>query len=253
VSSEHERRSRSFGAVARAYDTYRPGVPVEARSLYGELAGRDVVELGAGTGLITRFLRDQGAHVIAVDPDEAMRAVLVERSPEVTVIDALAHDLPLAAASADLVVASSAWHWFSQPETTLEVARILRDNGRLLIAGNGFDTMVTWTNEIGDLRRHGTDLTDRNFVASVPTQGPFSLVRETTVHYEWLRTPHEVVGLFNTYSATLILAPEERERKSDEVRQLLAPHVRDGQVALAMATTVMEFCRDSRTNTEVDY
>lgn len=246
MNEERLRRSRSFGAVARAYDEFRPGPPPESLALYGDLKDRDVLELGAGTGLVTRFLVGLAANVTTVEPDDNMRLVLEERSPEVQSLNTVAQSLPLADASMDVVIASSAWHWFPQPETSVEVARVLRDGGRLLIVGNGIDTGVEWTASIGALRQHGTDLTDRNYVASVPAQGPFEVVRHEECSYLWTRTPAQVVGLFNTYSATLIKTPEEREHLSLEVETLLAGHVSGGAVQLPMMMTFMEFRRLER-------
>lgn len=243
MNEERLRRSRSFGAVARAYDEFRPGPPAEARRLYGDLTSKDVLELGAGTGLLTRYLESLGANVTTVEPDENMREVLEERSPDISSLNAVAQSLPLAEASMDLVVASSAWHWFPQPDTSLEVARVLRGAGRLIIVGLGFDGDVDWTASIGSLRNHGTDLTDRNYLASVPTQGPFEVTLHEDVPYLWKRTPEQVVGLFNTYSATIIKSEHEREQLSREVEALLAPHVVDGLVELPMKMTFMEFCR----------
>ena len=246
MNEERLRRSRSFGSVAQLYDQYRPGPPPEVHHLYGDLAGKDVAELGAGTGLVARFLESQGAVVTAIEPDDDMRAVLEANSPEIVAINALAQELPFADESFDVVVASSAWHWFPQPETSIEVGRVLRDNGRLLIVGNGLDTMVEWTASIGSLRQNGTDLTDRNYVASVPKEGPFEVTNHEVVAYLWTRTVEQLVGLFNTYSATIVQPPEVRERLSQEVQELLQGHVHDGVIELPMMTTFMEFRRIPR-------
>ncbi|MDE3065692.1 MAG: class I SAM-dependent methyltransferase, partial [Acidobacteriota bacterium] len=130
-------RARSFGSVAELYDRYRPSPPEEAAALLGPLAGRDVVEVAAGTGIVTRFLLSLGASVTAVEPDDQMRAVLARRTPGVRAVAGTAEDLPLPDSCADVVVTSSAWHWFAQPAASEEFARVLRDAGRLLILGNG--------------------------------------------------------------------------------------------------------------------
>ena len=61
--------ARSFGAVAAAYDRGRPDYPAAAVEW---LVGRDaatIVELGAGTGKLTRSLVAAGHDVHATDPD----------------------------------------------------------------------------------------------------------------------------------------------------------------------------------------
>ncbi|MEO7745935.1 MAG: SAM-dependent methyltransferase, partial [Actinomycetota bacterium] len=73
-------RSRSFGSVARAYDRARASYPGEAvawvLSPAGAAAGLRVVDLGAGTGRLSAVLLGMGADVVAVEPDDAMRALV---------------------------------------------------------------------------------------------------------------------------------------------------------------------------------
>ena len=70
--AEWRERASSFGAVAEAYERARPGYPEEAvRWLAGE-PPRDVLDLGAGTGKLTRQLAAAGHRVTAVDPSPEM-------------------------------------------------------------------------------------------------------------------------------------------------------------------------------------
>ena len=73
------RLSRSFGAVADEYDRLRPGPSDEALDWLLPEGASDVLEIGAGTGLLTRLLRRRVAHVTAIEPDDRMRAVLASR------------------------------------------------------------------------------------------------------------------------------------------------------------------------------
>ena len=80
-SGEWARRASSFGAVASAYARYRPEYRADAVRWCLAPAGRDVgslrvLDLGAGTGKLTRLLVDLGADVTAVEPDDAMRGEL---------------------------------------------------------------------------------------------------------------------------------------------------------------------------------
>src|SRR6516165_8762351 len=66
----------AFAEVADAYERARPGYPDDAvRWLVGD-EPLDVIDLGAGTGKLTRSLVALGHHVIAVEPLDAMRAQL---------------------------------------------------------------------------------------------------------------------------------------------------------------------------------
>ena len=71
--------SGSFGAVADEYNRLRPGPSGEALDWLIPEDATDVLEIGAGTGILTRLLAERVAHVTAVEPDDRMRAVLPRR------------------------------------------------------------------------------------------------------------------------------------------------------------------------------
>ena len=114
----YDGRGMRFGTVAEEYDLYRPAPPDVVATVLGDLRGRDVLEVGAGTGKWTRLLLELGAVVTVVEPDDEMRAVLVRQSPEVHTLKGAAEALPLGDASFDAILVPSAWHWFEQPAAT---------------------------------------------------------------------------------------------------------------------------------------
>ena len=88
--------SRSFGAVADEYNRLRSGPSAEALDwLLPEGAG-DVLEIGAGTGILTRLLAERVAHVTAVEPDDRMRAVLAAGDAGVEILAGRAEEIPAA-------------------------------------------------------------------------------------------------------------------------------------------------------------
>src|SRR2546422_8646843 len=107
-----QRRRSSFGAAAELYDRIRPSYPADAvRWLVGD-EPRRVVDLGAGTGIFSRLLASLGHEVIAVEPDDGMRAKLAATSPGVAALDGSAESIPLPDESVDAAVAAQAYHWF---------------------------------------------------------------------------------------------------------------------------------------------
>src|SRR5439155_1540223 len=105
----------------------------------GELGlGTDstVLDLGAGTGKLTRALVPRFARVIAVEPDGAMRSVLEEVVPGAEALFGSAGAIPLEAESVDAVFTAEAFHWFASDETVAEIARLLRPGGGLAIFWN---------------------------------------------------------------------------------------------------------------------
>src|ERR1700733_7612673 len=132
-------RASSFGGAATLYERYRPGPPVEAVEwVLPERVGR-VVDLGAGTGALTRLLIGRADEVVAVEPDDRMRAVLTASVPGVRAVAGRGESIPLPDASADAVLASSSWHWMDPVPTLLEVSRVLVPGGTLAAIWSGPD------------------------------------------------------------------------------------------------------------------
>jgi SAM-dependent methyltransferase len=137
-------RSMSFGAVAAEYDRLRPGPPPEAVDWLLPDRRDVVVDLAAGTGLLTRALARKAGHVIAVEPDARMRSVLQARSADVEVLPGRGESIPLPEASADAVFVSSAWHWMDPSVAVPEIGRVLRDGGRFGVIWTGRQRDIDW-------------------------------------------------------------------------------------------------------------
>ena len=126
---------RTFGRVAAEYDRARPPYPREAVELAAnelELSpDATVLDLAAGTGKLTRTLREMFARVVAVEPDDAMRAHVGE--------DALAGSaeaIPLDDDAVDAVFVGDAFHWFDVPRALAEISRVARTGGSLVVLSN---------------------------------------------------------------------------------------------------------------------
>ena len=144
-------RARSFGSVAEAYDRGRPSYPAEAVAWLTGGEAKVVLELGAGTGKLTRELVDQGHAVFATEPDEAMLAVLRERVPEVSAKPATAEQIPANDRSVDVVVVAQAFHWFDHEVALPEIARVLKPGGHLALVWNSRDERIPWVRRMGDI------------------------------------------------------------------------------------------------------
>ncbi len=142
---------RAVGSVAvmhwnemssRWHDHYargRPGYPVEAVEAVdaADVAESSVVlEIGAGTGNLTRVLLDTYAEVVAVEPDPHMRAWCARTCPGAFLVGGTAESLPLAAAAVDVVFVAEAFHWFDHRRAVAEIARVLRPRGTLVLMWN---------------------------------------------------------------------------------------------------------------------
>jgi len=143
VSRIHPVAAAGFGSAADVYERARPSYPADAVAWIAEQArlgpGRTVVDVGAGTGKLTRLLVSTGARVVAVEPVPEMRAKLVETTPGAEALDGTAEELPLEDASADVVTVAQAFHWFELDQALPELHRVLRPGGLLILIWNSRD------------------------------------------------------------------------------------------------------------------
>ena len=140
---------------ARAVEHYRRGRPsypddaVEYLvTTLGIREGRDVLELGAGTGRFTELIAFSGARVTAIEPVAEMREVLERDCPTVRVLDGTAEAIPLPDATFDTVVAAQAFHWFDGDRALPEVHRVLRDHGTHGMIWNVRDEASDWSERL---------------------------------------------------------------------------------------------------------
>ena len=130
----------AFGNAAREYELGRPEWPEELIDrVVGALelgADATVLDLGAGTGKLTRALAPRFVRVLAVEPDGAMRAVLQEVVPGAEALAGNAAAIPVESESVDAVFTAEAFHWFASDETVAEIARVLRPGGGFAIFWN---------------------------------------------------------------------------------------------------------------------
>ncbi len=229
-------RGRLFGTIADLYDRYRPDPPEGLAAFLGDLEGRRVLDVGAGTGKLTRFLLARGARVSAVEPDDAMRAVLSARSPEVEAVAASAEALPFADAAFDLVASSSAWHWFAHPAAEVEIGRVLRDGGRIVVAWNGLSRTEAWVRDLVAMREREDDPYRRPRGGHADlSAGPFEDPADFELAWEWPRSVEELVGVFATYSGALVRPDAERLGLFEAVRAAAEARSVDGVVVVPMS------------------
>jgi len=236
----------SFGAIADDYDRLRPGPPDAAVDWLLPLNCEVAVDLGAGTGLLTRQLARRVTRVVAIEPDDRMGAVLRARSPGVEVIPGKAEDIPLPDASADGVFVSSAWHWMDPDLAVPEIGRVLRDGGRFGVIWAGRDHQAGWLREIGGLRdpvsadpagQGGTDAhgqggtgahgqggdrrRSRHHDVTLPVTGLFTNMETTSFGFTRAMTISGIIDMLATYSGFITASPEDRAAALDRARTAL--------------------------------
>jgi SAM-dependent methyltransferase len=124
-------QARSFDRAAGEYERGRPNWPPTVLDLLPVPADATVLDLGAGTGKLTRVLAARYAQVIALEPLAEMRAILEERVPKAEALPGVAEAIPLGDGTVDAVFTGQAFHWFANDLAVAEIARVLRPGGVL--------------------------------------------------------------------------------------------------------------------------
>ncbi len=226
--------SSSFGAVAAEYDRLRSGPSAAALDWLLPEDASDALEIGAGTGILTRLLAERVHHLIAVEPDERMRAVLTAADPDVEVVPGRAEEIPAASSSVDVVIAQSAWHWVDESRAIPEVARVLRPGGRLSLVWTGPDRSVDWMRSLwaGGIVFSPEEKSDvdsrrrRRHLVSVDAGGESPFLQPETKLFQWTRpmAKADLVALSTTYSAVITMDEDARRAHLEGMRRFLDEH-----------------------------
>ncbi|MFE9693517.1 class I SAM-dependent methyltransferase [Micromonospora sp. NPDC005806] len=215
----------SFGVAAAEYDRFRPRYPAEALrwALDGVAAPAQVIDLGAGTGILTRGVLALGHQVVPVEPDPGMRGQLAVATPGTTALAGSAEAVPLPAGSADAVLVGQAYHWFDKEPAHAEIARVLRPGGTFAPIWNVRDERVAWVAELSRIAHIGDNA--GNVLEKYADFGPaFTPVELGEFAHATTLTPDELVGMLHTRSYWLTASTEEQEKIDRELRDLFATH-----------------------------
>jgi SAM-dependent methyltransferase len=221
-SCDVQRRRSSFGSQAALYHAVRPGYPTDlVEWLVGD-PPKTVVDLGAGTGVLTQQLMALGHNVVGVEPDELMRAHA--ESIGLLLRDGSAETVPVADRAADAVVVGQAWHWFDKRAAVREVGRILRPGGHLGLLWNLRDESESWVAELGEIVR-GEDRTSVDGADVPPTLDELGAPIVRRARHSQSLTTGQILELVGTWS--FVSQHVDRSQVLARVEALLARRERD--------------------------
>jgi SAM-dependent methyltransferase len=263
AGNEHSRRAASFGTAATAYAQHRPDYPVAAIRWVLEPiaeAGRrlDVLDLGAGTGKLTKQLASLSTvsgrvRVVAVEPDQHMLAELRNQLPDVTAMPGRAESIPLPDASVDAVLAGQAAHWFDLDRALPQIARVLRPGGVLAGLWNVDDASVDWVVGLHEASGRRTvvpilgpeDQDDTRTFWLAGGERLFWPAERSKFSHSHVRTAESMIETLRTHSLFLIMEEAERDAVLTDVREFLAatPQTSAGEFAVPLVTLAIRAVR----------
>ena len=228
----HDYVAKGFGATTELYEKIRPEYPDAAvEMLVRELRigrGRVVVDVGAGTGKLTRALTRTGATVIAVEPIAKMRERLAESAPLAVPFEGTAEDMALRDGSAHAITAAQACHWFDGDRALAEFHRVLAPGGKLGLIWNVRDRRAPWVAAFDAL----VDAVDPDrpdhqtgkWRAAFQRTTLFGALEQRDVEHAQTLTPGEIPDRAATVSSIASLDDVAREQVLDRFRELAATH-----------------------------
>jgi SAM-dependent methyltransferase len=232
--------SRAFELVPDVYERARPEYPADAVAwLVDQLdlrAGRTVLDLGAGTGKLTRALLPSGAHVIAVEPGEKMLGELRRVLPGIEALVGAAEAIPLGDGTVDAITVGQAFHWFRHDEAIPELHRVLRPDGGVGLIWNARDR------DRGDVSRLLEDFVPPHRAApgswsdQLKASDLFGSVEERRFHFTQTLDADALVDRLLSISFVAAAPEPKRVALQRNVRAFVAEQ--GGEVELRYATEV---------------
>lgn len=135
-----------WGRTAQDYAQHRPGPPESYYSKLRDLglgvSGQRLLDLGTGTGVLSRKFAEQGCDVSASDIAEGQvqmaRRLAKSQGLNVNFYTAPAKDIPFADNTFDVITACQCWWYFDHRVLLPEIRRVLKADGRLVISSFSF-------------------------------------------------------------------------------------------------------------------
>ena len=181
-----------------------------------------MLDLGAGTGRLTRELVQRFASVVAIEPDDEMRALVGTGA----VLAGTAESIPLEDASVECVFVGEAFHWFDAGRAIDEIARVLVPRGGLaIIWSHWWETEPPLPEDALELLREPYS----RFATQRPEpwddafdDSPFEPLRREGFNEQLVVDADTLLAMYSTTSSLAALGAEERTALFDRVRPLLA-------------------------------
>ena len=213
--------AEGFGTDAGRYDRARPTYPAGLMDrIIAASPGRDVLDVGCGTGISARLFQAAGCRVLGVDPDPRMAEQGRQGGTETEV--AKFEDWDPAGRTFDAVIAAQAWHWVDPVRALPEVARVLTPGGRLGLVWNIRDEREDWVAQLGrTMHRHGEEADGD----PAPAVGrPFAPLQRHDVEWGYHLSRAALVDLVASRSYVITLPEPQRTALLADVRELVNAH-----------------------------
>ncbi len=200
----------SFSLVSSHYAVSRPSYPTDLISKIVDEKSK-VLELGAGTGLLTKVVAPRCRELVATDLSPEMLTHLRDSAPTRHIAAARAEQLPFGAKSFHQVIAGQAAHWFELKSSLAEIARVLTPNGHLILIWNKRINAEEWLDRFDRIVNSvRTDDTERNIIKNIEQSGLFSKFAKKTANFSHEISTDNAASYVESFSHVSTLPDPQR-------------------------------------------
>lgn len=226
-----------FGPQSSIYNTARSGFPDEVYDWLWEHFDTEtprILDVGCGTGIASRVLRERGAEVIGTDIDPQMLSEAKKQNDgSIIYLTAPTEALPLLDRSFEAVTAFSSFHWFANPRAVAEIVRVLVPGGVLMVVNKNDETefRVGFRACLSRFVEAPLPNAKANYVpGELLLAGGFHTVSEFPVHVsEWLTLP-AMMDYLRSVSLWNLIPPERVATATDALEVYCSGFLVDGKI-----------------------
>ena len=242
--------TKRFTNRVQNYVKYRPSYPTAIIPLLESESGLTpasvIADIGSGTGFLSELFLKNGNVVFGVEPNDEMRSAGEQTMaiyPNFKSVSGTAEATGLADASVDFITAGQSFHWFDRQAARKEFERILKSNGWVVIAWNGFqpDKTPVVAGYQHLLLRYGTNYREvGREIADTNVESFFNPGQCKVAHFDFQQL-FDFEG-FKGRVLSASYAPEpgqpNYEPMLEELRTIFEANAKDGKVAFDYDTEV---------------
>jgi SAM-dependent methyltransferase len=221
--------ARGYNRVAELYEQARPDYPLQLLdhldALHPITAKSRVLDLGAGTGKLSKLVAQRPCKLTAVEPSAQMLSALSRELPNVNALAGSAEAIPLPDSSVDFVVAGEAFHWFNALLAWQELLRVVAPGGAVFAAWL-HRNVADWQQRLIEfLQPHVSTIPIADGLDNPSLKGfpadDFTAVEPWSIVYEQPYTIGRLRDMYESYSYISVLDEAERQSVLDSIERIV--------------------------------
>lgn len=234
-------KRNNFGVLGASYDSARRGYPQEVYDYLKSLtkvANPRTLDIGCGTGLATRELKQNGFDVTGSDKDTVMIETAKKHGDNIPYVVAPVEQLPFENETFDVVTAFTAFHWFTHEKAVNEIKRVLKDGGIFFAAlkDNRYDNLRAQVQQ-KDYRAILEKYVGENYNSAnnyhpekILAECGFKDLTEEEFPVDEHYSIDDALVLIQSLSYWNLVPVEKRPEMLEELRKMYSNHLIDGKV-----------------------